>query len=116
MAIDKRVSTGISGLDQVIDQLRLGDNVVWQVNSIEDYLEVVRPYIEQSKKDGRRLVYFRFGNHEPIMSDDEPSVVYKLDASAGFGMRHAKRREGILSRRSVIINAIAKSKDRSCYL
>jgi len=84
MSIDKKVSTGLSGLDQVIDQLRLGDNVVWQVNSIEDYLKVVRPYIDQSKKDGRRLVYFRFGNHQPIMSDDEPSVVYKLDASVGF--------------------------------
>ena len=84
MVIDKRVSTGLSGLDQVVDQLRLGDNVVWQVNSIEDYLKVVRPYIEQSKRDGRRLVYFRFGNHQPIMNDDEPSVVYKLDASAGF--------------------------------
>ncbi|MCL2209315.1 MAG: PEP/pyruvate-binding domain-containing protein [Treponema sp.] len=84
MSIDKRVSTGLSGLDQVIDQLRLGDNVVWQVQSIEDYLKVVRPYIEQSKKDGRRLVYFRFGNHEPILEDNEPSVVYKLDASVGF--------------------------------
>ncbi|MCL2214552.1 MAG: PEP/pyruvate-binding domain-containing protein [Treponema sp.] len=95
MAIDKKpgmpvcskpkaCSTGLSGLDQVIDMLRLGDNVVWQVNSIEDYLKVVRPYIEQSKKDGRRLVYFRFGNHEPIMNDNEPSVVYKLDASVGF--------------------------------
>ncbi|MCL2186749.1 MAG: PEP/pyruvate-binding domain-containing protein [Treponema sp.] len=84
MTIDKRVSTGLSGLDQVIDQLRLGDNVVWQVQSIDDYLKVVRPYIDQSKRDGRRLVYFRFGNHPPIMNDDEPSVVYKLDASVGF--------------------------------
>jgi len=84
MSIDNRVSTGITGLDQVVDMLRLGDNVVWQVNSIGDYLKVVRPYIEQSKRDGRRLVYFRFGNHEPIMADDVPSVVYKLDASAGF--------------------------------
>ncbi|MCL2181611.1 MAG: PEP/pyruvate-binding domain-containing protein [Treponema sp.] len=90
MAIEKRVSmpkecsTGLSGLDQVIDMLWLGDNVVWQVQSIEDYLKVVRPFIDQSKRDGRRLVYFRFGNHQPIMSDDEPSVVYKLDASIGF--------------------------------
>ena len=84
MINDKRVSTGLSGLDQVIDQLRLGDNVVWQVQSIEDYLKVVRPYIEQSKLDGRRLVYFRFGNHQPIMNENEASVVYKLDASAGF--------------------------------
>jgi len=84
MTVDKQVSTGLSGLDQVIDMLWLGDNVVWQVQSIADYLQVVRPYIEQSKKDGRRLVYFRFGNHEPLMADDEPSIVYKVDASVGF--------------------------------
>jgi len=64
--------------------LWLGDNVVWQVQSITDYLEVVRPYIAQSKKDGRRLVYFRFGNHPPLAADDEFSIVYKVDASVGF--------------------------------
>ncbi|MDR1837797.1 MAG: PEP/pyruvate-binding domain-containing protein [Treponema sp.] len=84
MTTDKIVSTGLSGLDQVIDMLWLGDNVVWQVQSIADYLQVVRPYIKQAGKDGRRLVYFRFGNHEPIMEDNEPSVVYKVDASVGF--------------------------------
>ncbi|MDR0197630.1 MAG: PEP/pyruvate-binding domain-containing protein [Oscillospiraceae bacterium] len=84
MAIDKRVSTGLDGLDNVIDMLRLGDNVVWQVQSVEDYLQVVKPYIRQSKKDGRRLVYFRFGTHKPLMGEDEPSVVYKTDASEGF--------------------------------
>ncbi len=61
MSLDRRVSTGMPGLDQAIDMLRLGDNVVWQVNNIEEYLHVVRPYIKQAKKDGRRLVYFRFG-------------------------------------------------------
>jgi len=90
MSLDRRVSTGMPGLDQAIDMLRLGDNVVWQVNSIEDYLQVVRPYIRQAKKDGRRLVYFRFGNHEPIMKDDEPSVLYKLDISEGFELFAAK--------------------------
>ncbi len=90
MSLDRRVSTGMPGLDQAIDMLRLGDNVVWQVNSIEDYLQVVRPYINQAKKDKRRLVYFRFGNHDPIMEDDEPSVVYKLDTSEGFELFAAK--------------------------
>jgi hypothetical protein len=79
-----RASTGLSGLDQAIDMLRLGDNVVWQVQSVEDYLYVVKPYIEQAKNDGRRLVYFRFGSHDPLMADDEPSVLYKMDASEGF--------------------------------
>lgn len=84
MAIDNKVSTGLTGLDQAIDMLRLGDNVVWQVQSIEEYIQVVRPFIDRSNKDGRRLVYFRFGSHEPLMEETEPSVVYKMDPSEGF--------------------------------
>jgi pyruvate, water dikinase len=82
--LDRTVSTGMPGLDQAIDMLRLGDNVVWQVQSIEDYLRVLEPYIRQAKKDERRLVYFRFGNHEPLMAGTEPSVTYHLDTSEGF--------------------------------
>jgi len=84
MPLDRTVSTGMPGLDQAIDMLRLGDNVVWQVQSIDDYLKVLEPYIRQAKKDERRLVYFRFGNHAPLMADNEPSVVYNLDTSEGF--------------------------------
>lgn len=84
MSIGNRVSTGLLGLDQVIDMLRLGDNVVWQVRSIEDYVQVVNPYIRQAKEDGRRLVYFRFGSHKPLMEDGVPSIRYAVDASEGF--------------------------------
>ena len=34
MNINDKVSTGLKGFDQVIDNLRLGDNVVWQADSI----------------------------------------------------------------------------------
>jgi len=84
MSIGNRASTGLSGFDQAIDMLRLGDNVVWQVQSIQDYLQVVSPYIRKAKEDGRRLVYFRFGSHEPLMAEDEPSALYRMDASEGF--------------------------------
>jgi len=84
MSIGNRASTGLSGFDQVIDMLRLGDNVVWQVQSIQDYHQVVSPYIRKAKEDGRRLVYFRFGSHEPLMAEDEPSALYRMNASEGF--------------------------------
>ena len=34
-------STGLPGLDEVLNGLRLGDNVVWQVDEIEDYRHFV---------------------------------------------------------------------------
>lgn len=79
-----RISTGISGFDQVIDMLRPGDNVVWQVQSVQDYLQVVKPFVTQAKKDGRRLVYFRFGRHDPLMGKTGPSAIYTMDPSEGF--------------------------------
>ena len=84
MTMSSRSGTGIPGLDNAIDMLRLGDNVVWQVQSIDDYLQVVRPYIKQTKADGRRLVYFRFGSHPPLIEEGEASVTYTLDTSEGF--------------------------------
>lgn len=84
MTINNRVSTGLSGFDNVIDMLRLGDNVVWQVQSMEDYQKIVEPYKKQAIKDGRRLIYFRFGNHMPLMDDTEASELYKMNASEGF--------------------------------
>jgi len=78
------VSTGMKGFDQTIDMLRLGDNVVWQVNSIEDYKYAVQSYVEQAKLDKRNLIYIRFGQHEPIVDNLDGIKVYKLDPYLGF--------------------------------
>jgi hypothetical protein len=62
----------------------MGDNVVWQVDDIKDYLHYVAPYIENVRAEGRRLVYMRFADHEPLMSGSPASKTYTLDASGGF--------------------------------
>ena len=40
--IDDSLSTGLAGLDSVLKGLMPGDNVVWQVDSVDDY----RPFAE----------------------------------------------------------------------
>lgn len=84
----RRVSTGIPGFDQVIDQFRLGDNVVWQVESLEDYRRVVQPYIRQAVRDGRKLVYIRFGSHEPVISEEDMGAVSLEWINAQKGFEH----------------------------
>ena len=39
-----QISTGLPGLDQVLTGLRAGDNVVWQVDSLDDYTAFVEPF------------------------------------------------------------------------
>ena len=57
----QRASTGNAGLDRTVDGLRLGDNVVWRVDSVADFATVVAPFVAQAQADGRRLVHVRFG-------------------------------------------------------
>lgn len=78
------VSTGDSGLDQVVNGLRLGDNVVWQIDDINDYRDVARPFIKKSSEGRKRVVYIRFANHRPLIEKSKVGAVYSLDASLGF--------------------------------
>jgi hypothetical protein len=79
-----QASTGIEGLDKILCDLKKGDNVVWQVDSVEDYQHFVSPYVARAVRDGRNIIYIRFAQHRPLI-ENQPSVsVYQLDASGGF--------------------------------
>lgn len=84
MEMFDRVSTGIQGFDRTIDGLRLGDNVVWKVESISDYRKMTDAFTEQAKKDRRKLIYVRFGNHEPLLDEGPGVEVFRIDPRLGF--------------------------------
>ncbi len=84
MDIHDKVSTGLSGFDQAIDRLRLGDNVVWQVDDVASYKQMVGPYIAQARRDGRHIVYVRFGSHEPVVEDGTDIHTFQVDPQKGF--------------------------------
>ncbi len=79
-----KISTGLPSLDEVCDSLRLGDNVVWQVDTLYDYEQFVLPFANTALKQGRRVVYIRFATHEPLLAPHQYSAVYELDAQRGF--------------------------------
>ena len=84
MHFNNRVSTGIDGFDEVIDMLRLGDNVVWQVDSVMNYKKLADPFIKRAISDHRKIVYIRFGRHKPLIETSKFVKVCQLDASKGF--------------------------------
>ena len=69
MAAFDRVRSGIPEMDTAIDNIRLGDNVVWRVSDLEQFKLFMRPYVEQAIKDQRKIIYFRFASHEPLIED-----------------------------------------------
>jgi hypothetical protein len=77
-------STGITSLDEVLCGLRPGDNVVWQVHSIDDYLAVVEPFAASARTRGDKLVYFRFARHEELVGEDTGTRICRVCPEEGF--------------------------------
>ncbi|MBI5342704.1 MAG: pyruvate, phosphate dikinase [Deltaproteobacteria bacterium] len=77
-------STGLPGLDRVVQRLLPGDNIVWQVDSIEDYLPFVAPYCEDAVRKGKKLVYFRFARHAELVGEDSGAEIHRLNPEVGF--------------------------------
>lgn len=80
----KTVSTGIPSLDEVLQGLRLGDNVVWQVDRLEDYRCFAERLAEQAIRERRKLVYLRFAPHEPVLAPRPGLTPIEVDPEPGF--------------------------------
>ncbi len=78
------ISTGIVSLDQILEGLRLGDNVVWQVDDLEDYKFFADAFAQAALKADRRLLYLRFASHPPVLAPDRGADVRELRPRAGF--------------------------------
>jgi pyruvate,water dikinase len=78
------VHSGLSALDEVLQGLRYGDNVVWQVDCLEDYQHFAQPFASRALREERDLVYVRFAPHPPVVEAGEGLTVAEVDPSEGF--------------------------------
>jgi len=77
-------STGLDHLDEMLTRLQYGDNVVWQVDDIAHYKELVVPYAERAIAEHRKIVYIRFAQHEALLEPRDGLTIVELDADTGF--------------------------------
>ena len=73
MAAFERVKSGIPELDKVLDNIRLGDNVVFRVSDLAEFHLFLDPYLEQAIRDGRQIIYVRFASHPPL-TEGHPEI------------------------------------------
>ena len=78
------ITSGLVELDEVVQGLRLGDNVVWQVDQLQDYINLVRPFAASALTAGRKLVYLRFASHPPVLAPSPQFQTIEVDPSPGF--------------------------------
>ncbi|MBN1369126.1 MAG: hypothetical protein JW954_02670 [Dehalococcoidaceae bacterium] len=94
----KIISTGSSFLDELLQGLRPGDNVVWQVDRMEEFLQFAGRFGRGAAEKGLECVYLRFAPHPPVLEPFEGLVVVALDPEAGFDVFTRKVHEVIESK------------------
>jgi hypothetical protein len=77
-------TTGLPGLDRVLHGIEPGDNIVWEVEAISEYQELVVPYAAAARAAGRHLIYFRFANHPPLLPEAAGAEIHQIDPAGGF--------------------------------
>src|SRR4030042_2684320 len=80
----RMATSGLIALDHVLQGLRLGDNVVWQVVSLDDYRYFAEPFARQAIRDRKRCIYLRFAPHAPILPPLAGLVTIPVDPHLGF--------------------------------
>jgi len=83
-AVAKTIRSGLASLDELLQELRLGDNVVWQVDRLEDYPYFARAFAEQAIRDGFDCVYLRFAPHTEILEPRPGLTITRIDPGPGF--------------------------------
>ena len=78
------LTTGLPGLDRILKGVLPGDNIVWHVDAIEEYQAFVTPFAEAALAAGRKLVYFRFAQHVPLVAPERTTETLPLNPKAGF--------------------------------
>ncbi len=102
---ESKPSTGIPGLDKILQEIRPGDNVVWQVDNVRDYCPFVRSFCIEARRQKRDLIYFRFADHDPVIPKEVRANIYKLHPEHGF--------ENFISE---IFHVIEKFGSGACYV
>ncbi|MGI6217975.1 MAG: PEP/pyruvate-binding domain-containing protein, partial [Coriobacteriales bacterium] len=84
MAAFDRVKSGIDDLDGVLDNIRIGDNVVWRLSNLEEFRYFTEPFVKQAIADKRNLIYVRFAKHPPLVEEQPGVRVIDFNPNVGF--------------------------------
>ena len=84
MAAFEKVKSGIDEMDPALDYIRMGDNVVWQVSSLDEFRVFAKAFAAQAIRDHRNLIYIRFAGHDPILSPMAGLKIVNMELSHLF--------------------------------
>ncbi len=84
MAAFERVLSGIPEVDRMVDNIRMGDNVVFRVSDLDEFHLFLDPFVEQAVRDGRNIIYVRFASHPPLVTGQPAVRTVQIELSHRF--------------------------------
>ena len=84
MGAFEKIRCGYPSLDELLNNIRTGDNVVWSVSDLDEFRFFAVPFARQSIADGRKVIYMRFAGHEPILEEQPGLKICEFDPDQGF--------------------------------
>lgn len=81
---DKEISSGIADLDNLLQGIREGDNIVWQVDNMNDYAFFADRFVHDATSKNIQCIYFRFASHPPILANVPGLEIVTIDPAPGF--------------------------------
>lgn len=77
-------STGFPYLDETLQGLLPGDNLVWEIEAVSDYQFFLEPFAQFAKQQGKKLVYFHFSGENPLLHETDGIQILTLQPLKGF--------------------------------
>ncbi len=65
-----KISSGVAGLDILIDGFSIGDNVVWEIEAGTAYSAFIRNFISRSFQDSQKVIYVSFNRSPQTVLND----------------------------------------------
>ena len=97
MAAFDKICSRLPQLDEALDCIRLGDNVVWQISELEEFRAFAEPFARQAVRDGRNVIYIRFAQHMPVLrmrNKNNKHLGIEIDPELHFKLHYIARFEG----------------------
>jgi len=78
------ISTGLPHLDSTLQGLLPGDNLVWEIESVDHYQYFIQPFVQTAFKGGKKIIYFHFSGEKPLLVESTNIRVEVLNPLKGF--------------------------------
>ena len=79
-----KYSTGVPALDEILQEIIPGDNVVFQIDKIGNYIPFVHAFCLHANQEKLDVVYFRFAQHPFLLPPSIKASIYELSPEMGF--------------------------------